>query len=71
MSEEPRIREVYGEYRKGRLPFDAVVRAADEIVSNYRAAGLERSALHGRPDASRLWRLPSPLGRRRTDVTST
>jgi hypothetical protein len=71
MSGEPRIRDVYGQYRSGRLPFDAVVWAANQIVANYNAARLEHSAPHGRSDASRLWHLPRPLGRRRTDPTSS
>jgi len=37
MRNEPRIRDVYGEYQRGRIPFDAVIRAADEILANYQA----------------------------------
>jgi hypothetical protein len=31
----PRIREVYREYALGRIPFEAVVRAADEFLERF------------------------------------
>ncbi len=38
MSKEPRIRDVYQQYRNGQIPFDEVVRVAGEILANYEAS---------------------------------
>ena len=38
MTKEPRIRAVYQQYCDGQIPFDDVVRAADEILASYEAS---------------------------------
>ncbi len=32
---QPRIREIYREYALGRIPFETVVRAADEFLERF------------------------------------
>ena len=51
MSNQPRIRDVYQQYVEGRIPFDEVVRTADEILANYQAsrAGDESSQSDSTP----------------------
>jgi hypothetical protein len=44
MTEPRRIRDVYGDYQKGRIPFDTVVRAADDFLQRR-----ERGAPSGSP----------------------
>ena len=58
MHNEPRIRDVYEQYQKGRIPFDDVIRAADEILANYQGT---RSANEPRqPGATPPGSDPSP-----------
>lgn len=35
---EPRIRDIYDDYRRGRVSFDRVVQAADSYLASYAAA---------------------------------
>jgi hypothetical protein len=37
-SEQPRIRDVYKQYQQGRIPFERVVDAADQILARHAAA---------------------------------
>lgn len=53
-SPTPRIREVYREYALGRIPFEAVVRAADEFLEAFesrRRSGGGPAADAGEPGA--------------------
>lgn len=45
---ERRIREVYQDYRKGRIPFERVVEAADAYLDRY-----EREAPGAAPEVGR------------------
>ena len=38
MTDKPRIRDLYGAYEQGRIPFEEVVRAADRVLDRFAAA---------------------------------
>lgn len=42
-SEHPRIRDVYRDYQRGRIPFEQVVTAADTILERYARVAASRS----------------------------
>ena len=35
MTDVPRVRDVYAEYRKGHIPFDEVIRASDAFLDAF------------------------------------
>ena len=37
MADEPRIRDLYQQYKEGRIPFEQVVRAADRVLERFEA----------------------------------
>lgn len=52
MTDTPRIRDLYGAYEQGRIPFDDVVRAADRVLQRFAAERGPNPPVESRPRAA-------------------